>query len=107
MSRAESTNPSSETENNWEEFLVPLSNWDRKVAEELARRNDVWPLTQEHWKVIEYVRGYYLKFSQGPAIIKVSQATGLSMRRICELFPCGMVRGAYRIAGLPRPPGCA
>jgi len=88
-------------------FLSIISNWNREVAEELARRNEIWPLTEEHWKVIHFLRDYYLKYAQGPVILKISRATGLSVQRICELFPCGMVRGAYRIAGLPRPPGCA
>jgi len=88
-------------------FLSSISAWNREVAEELARKNEIWPLTEEHWKVIDYVREYYLKYAQGPPILKISRATGLSVLQICELFPCGMVRGAYRIAGLPRPPGCA
>lgn len=88
-------------------FLSQISTWNREVAEELARRNEIWPLTEEHWKVIHFLRDYYLKYAQGPVILKISRATGLSVQRICELFPCGMVRGAYRIAGLPRPPGCA
>ena len=88
-------------------FLSQISSWNREVAEELARRNEIWPLTEEHWKVIHYLRDYYLKYAQGPVILKISRATGLSVQRICELFPCGMVRGAYRIAELPRPPGCA
>jgi len=92
---------------NAEGYLSEILAWDRKVAEELARRNEIWPLTEDHWKVIDYLRGYYLKFAQGPVILKISRATGLSAKRICELFPCGMVRGAYRIAGLPRPPGCS
>ncbi len=92
---------------NAEGFLSEISAWDRKVAEELARRNEIWPLTADHWKVIEYLRDYYLKYAQGPVILKISRATGLSAKRICDLFPCGMVRGAYRIAGLPRPPGCS
>jgi TusE/DsrC/DsvC family sulfur relay protein len=88
-------------------FLSEISSWNQEVAEELARRNEIWPLTEEHWKVILFLRDYYLKYAQGPVILKISRATGLSVHRICELFPCGMVRGAYRIAGLPRPPGCA
>ena len=92
---------------NGESFLSEILAWDRKVAEKLAQMNDVWPLTADHWRVIDFVRDFYLKCGQGPAIIKIGKATGLSMHRICELFPCGMVKGAYRIAGLPRPPGCA
>ncbi|HEX7342753.1 MAG TPA: TusE/DsrC/DsvC family sulfur relay protein [bacterium] len=88
-------------------FLVEISTWDRAKAEEMARRNEIWPLSEDHWKVIHFVRDYYQKFRQGPAIYKISRATGLNARRICEIFPCGIVRGAYRLAGLPRPPGCA
>lgn len=88
-------------------FLSEISSWNQQLAEELARRNEIWPLTEDHWKVIHFLRDYYLKYAQGPVILKICRATGLSVHRICELFPCGMVRGAYRIAGLPRPPGCA
>ena len=37
---------------------------------------------------------------------QVAKATGLSSKVICELFPCGIAKGAYRLAGLPRPAGC-
>jgi tRNA 2-thiouridine synthesizing protein E len=88
-------------------FLNNPTLWNRAVAEELARKNEVWPLTEEHWKIIDFVRNYYVEYAQGPVVYRICQATGISVKRICELFPCGMVRGAYRIAGLPRPAGCA
>lgn len=88
-------------------FLSEFCAWNRRVAENLARMNDIWPLTEEHWKVIDFVRDYYLKFAQGPVACKICRATGLSLRRLCELFPCGIVRGPYLLAGLPRPAGCA
>lgn len=37
---------------------------------------------------------------------KVAKHCDLSMDEMCDLFPCGLVRGAYKVAGLPRPPGC-
>ncbi len=89
-----------------EGFLAENSRWSQKVAEELARSNKIWPLSLEHWKVIDYVRDYYAKYGEGPLIYKISRATGLSGKHVCELFPCGIVKGAYRIAGLPRPSGC-
>ncbi len=92
---------------NPEGFMTEASAWDPKMAEKLARMNEVWPLTEDHWKVINFVRDYYLKTGQGPVIYRIYRATGLSMQRICKLFPCGMVKGAYRIAGLPKPAGCA
>ncbi len=89
-----------------EGFLSENSHWSQKVAEELARINKIWPLSVDHWKVIDYVRDYYAKYGEGPLIYKISRSTGLSGKRVCELFPCGIVKGAYRIAGLPRPSGC-
>jgi tRNA 2-thiouridine synthesizing protein E len=101
----DSNSPTNGLENE-DGFLVELSSWTREVAEELARKNDLGPLTDDHWKIIEYVKDYYMKNGAGPAIIKISKHTGFSAKHICELFPCGIARGAYRLAGLPRPFGC-
>jgi tRNA 2-thiouridine synthesizing protein E len=77
------------------------------MAETLAKRNDIGPLTDEHWKVIEFVKHHYETKGEGPSVVRICKATGLSTADICRLFPCGVVRGAYRLAGMPRPPGCA
>ena len=87
-------------------FMTEMVAWNREMAEELAQRNDIGPLGDEHWKVIEYVRDYYQKYEVGPPIVKIGKATGLTPKRICCLFQCGVARGAYRLAGLPRPGGC-
>lgn len=87
-------------------FLLDDSVWSRNIAVELARIDTFGPLTDEHWAVIEYVRHYYLEHGQGPPVVKISKHTGLSSKRICTLFPCGVAKGCYRLAGLPRPCGC-
>jgi len=87
-------------------FLKTLSGWSRSMAVALAIRNEIGPLSDEHWKVIEFVKCYYETYSTGPPVVKICKATGLSREEICRLFPCGVVRGAYRLAGLPRPAGC-
>ena len=88
-------------------FLISMKNWDRAEAERLAIEHDVGTLTEDHWRVLEYVQGYFKTFGMGPPVVKIHEETGLSNADICRLFPCGTVRGAYRLAGLPRPPGCA
>jgi len=87
-------------------FLREMANWSRAVAEELARKNDLGPLNEDHWKIIEYVQNYYQRAGEGPAIVKIAKHTGFDSKYICKLFPCGVARGAYRLAGLPRPYGC-
>ena len=87
-------------------FLKTMSGWNRSMAQELAEKNDIGPLTEEHWKVIEFVKSYYETYATGPPVVKICKATGLTRDEICRLFPCGVARGAYRLAGLPRPSGC-
>jgi tRNA 2-thiouridine synthesizing protein E len=76
------------------------------MASDLAEKNEIGPLTEEHWKVIEFVKSYFETNGTGPPVVKIGKHTGMTAAEICHLFPCGVVRGAYRLAGLPRPPGC-
>jgi len=94
------------TEVNDDGFLKTIASWDRSAAEELADEHNIGPLTEDHWKVIDFVQKYYSIYGRGPEVVKVHRETGLTTSDICGLFPCGMVKGAYRLAGLPRPPGC-
>jgi len=89
-------------------FMTREKQWTRELAEFLARENRIVDdkLSDDHWKVIEFIREYYLNCDTGPSIVRIGRATGLSPNRICELFPCGVARGAYRLAGLPKPSGC-
>jgi len=81
--------------------------WDRQVAMELARMIEIWPLSGDHWKVVDFVRDYYLKYTYGPSVYKISRGTGFRLQHLFELFPCknGIRWGAYLIAGLPFPCG--
>jgi dissimilatory sulfite reductase related protein len=87
-------------------FLRMMTGVGPEEVEELAAQMKISPLTERHWKVIDYVKGYYADHGIGPPVVKIHKATGLHAKEICQLFPCGLVRGAYRLAGLPRPAGC-
>ena len=87
-------------------FLKMMTGWDPVSVEQLAKQIKIGPLTQEHWKVIDFVKEYYQEHGVGPPVVKIGKVTGLHLNQICKLFPCGVVRGAYRLAGLPRPAGC-
>jgi dissimilatory sulfite reductase related protein len=88
-------------------FSLEFKDWSREKVEELARRNKVGELTDTHWKIIHFVHEYYLQNGTGPPVVKIAKSCGLTSDEICgKLFPCGFVRGAYLLAGLPRPAGC-
>ena len=87
-------------------FLKTMSQWNRSTARTLAELNDIGPLTENHWKIIEFVKDYYEEHTSGPPVVRICKETGVSRTEVCRLFPCGVARGAYRLAGLPRPSGC-
>ncbi len=92
---------------NDEGFLVRIEDWDRDAALVLAEVEEgLTELTEEHWKVIDYIRTYFLENKLAPIVRKVCQTTGFPLKHIYELFPSGPAKGACKIAGLPKPDGC-
>jgi dissimilatory sulfite reductase related protein len=87
-------------------FIQDTTKWTEEVARALAKLEGIGELTEEHWKVIRYLRSYYLKFRAAPMIRKLCKETGFELQYICQLFPAGPAKGACRLAGLPKPTGC-
>ena len=85
-----------------EGFVVHPETWTREAAEVLARDEVEGGLTDEHWKVIEYLRQYFLDFKSVPPVRKLSRDTGCSLKQAYRLFPSGLTYGACRLAGIPR-----
>ena len=87
-------------------FIQDPDAWDQAVANDLAKTEGVDEMTEEHWKLVNYLREYYLEFNMAPMIRKVCKTTGFKLKEIYELFPSGPAKGACKVAGLPKPTGC-
>jgi TusE/DsrC/DsvC family sulfur relay protein len=87
-------------------FIQEPEKWNEAVAKAIAETEDVEELTDDHWKVINYLRDYYQKYGVAPMVRKLCKETGVSLKEIYELFPSGPAKGACKIAGLPKPTGC-
>ena len=87
-------------------FIVNPDDWTEDAARALAGGEGVEELTEEHWKVMNYLRDYYLQFGVAPMIRKLCKQTGFQLKEIYELFPSGPAKGACKVAGLPKPTGC-
>ncbi len=87
-------------------FLSDPSIWDQTVALDFASTEGVAEITEDHWKVIKYIRNYYLEFGIAPMIRKLCKETGFKLNEIYALFPSGPAKGACKLAGLPKPTGC-
>ena len=84
-----------------EGFLLQQGTWTKEVAHILAQDEMTEDLTEEHWRLIDCVRQYYLEFETVPPVRMLVRRTGLSLRRIYELFPNGYSKGVCKIAGIP------
>jgi tRNA 2-thiouridine synthesizing protein E len=87
-------------------FIQDPDCWSAALAEQIAKTEDVENLTEDHWKVINYLREYFKQFGIAPMIRKLCKDTGFQLKYIYELFPSGPAKGACKIAGLPKPTGC-
>ncbi len=87
-------------------FLEDPTIWNNAVAGDFAVCEGITALTDDHWKVITYIRNYYLEFGIAPMVRKVCKETGFTLKQIYDLFPSGPAKGACKLAGMPKPTGC-
>lgn len=101
-----------EIETDAEGYLANLDDWSEEVAEYLSRQDDL-QLTEEHWKLLNWIRSYYQEFGTAPnlrtmqKLLKddLGEAMG-DKKHLFELFPYGPAKQGARYAGMPKPTGC-
>jgi TusE/DsrC/DsvC family sulfur relay protein len=89
-----------------EGFLVDPSQWTVEMAEEQARESGISLLEEPHWRVIRFIREYYLQNGRAPLHRELKKGVEMSLMDIESLFPGGIKQGARRLAGLPNPKTC-
>lgn len=87
-------------------FIVDVETWNEDLVAIFAKEEGVEELTEDHWKVINYLRSYFKQFGVAPMVRKLCKDTGFPLKEIYELFPSGPAKGACKLAGLPKPTGC-
>ncbi len=87
-------------------FLQQPDLWNEQIALVLATTEGLSELSESHWKVVRYIRDYYLQFDIAPMVRKLCKETGIPLKQIYDLFPSGPAKGACKVAGLAKPTGC-
>ncbi|MCX6153383.1 MAG: TusE/DsrC/DsvC family sulfur relay protein [Candidatus Kapabacteria bacterium] len=83
-------------------YLSEPKQWNQQYAEALAQQENINELTLEHWRIINYIRNFYFKNNRVPKLAKLLRDNKYSLKEIYILFPSGPVKGALKIAGIPR-----
>jgi tRNA 2-thiouridine synthesizing protein E len=87
-------------------FMENPEVWNSDIAVALATTEGVDALGDDHWKLVNYLRNYYMQFGVAPMIRKLCKETGFDLKKVYALFPSGPAKGACKVAGLPKPTGC-
>jgi TusE/DsrC/DsvC family sulfur relay protein len=82
-------------------YLDPPEQWDTEFAEGLAETLGIRSgLSEEHWKVIRYLRQKFVEDETVPLVADVCLDNDISLSELRSLFPTGYHRGAVKIAGI-------
>ncbi len=89
-----------------EGFLTNPDDWTEDMAPELAKSIGIDELTENHWKVINFMRNDFKEKGQIPTIRRMKNAGGIPIKELYTMFPEGPAKKAAKIAGLGKPKGC-
>ncbi len=89
-----------------EGFMVDKSQWTKEIAVEIAKQEGIDPLTDDHWKIIDFCRQTGLDSGKAPTMRQITTGTGISTKDLFALFPKGPAKKVAKISGLGKPEGC-
>ena len=88
-----------------EGFLTEYDEWDEDLARILAASIGI-DLTDEHWKVIRFLRSDFATQGETATARRVQTVGGVPVKEQFALFPKKPAKKMAYIAGLPKPHGC-
>jgi len=94
-----------EVEVNEEGFMTRPEQWSDELGAELARLIGV-DMSEEHWKLVHFLREDYSKQGETATLRRVSLQTGLPVKQLFTMFPGKPAKKMSYVAGLPKPKGC-
>ena len=90
---------------NDEGFLTDPKEWDEDLGAVLATQIGI-TMTDEHWKVVRYLRADFETQGETATLRRVSTNGGVPVKQLFALFPQKPAKKMAYIAGLPKPQGC-
>jgi tRNA 2-thiouridine synthesizing protein E len=94
-----------EVDVNDEGFLTRPDQWSEELGEELARLIGI-AMTDEHRKLVRFLRADYASQGETATLRRVCTQTGVPIKALFALFPGKPAKKMAYVAGLPKPKGC-
>jgi TusE/DsrC/DsvC family sulfur relay protein len=89
-----------------EGFMTMYDEWDESLAAALAENIGIDSLTEDHWKVIRFLRDDFSDRGETATLRRVSTLGEVPTKELFVLFPKKPARKMAYVAGLPKPAGC-
>lgn len=89
-----------------EGFFRDPAQWTEAMVPDLAAAEGITTLTEDHWRVVRFMRAAYETNGTGPPVRALARESGICVKDLYRLFPKGPAKVAARIAGIPKPRGC-
>jgi tRNA 2-thiouridine synthesizing protein E len=83
------------------ESVMPQGPWSHEYAQEIALRDGIGPLSDEHWRVIDTLRNHFVQYGAMPPMRLACVVNHLDPHCVEQLFH--NAREAWTVAGLPDP----
>jgi TusE/DsrC/DsvC family sulfur relay protein len=94
-----------EVDVNDEGFLTRPDQWSHELGEGLAGLIGI-TMTDEHWKLIRFLRDDFAAQGETATLRRASTQTGIPVKTLFTLFPGKPAKKMAYVAGLPKPKGC-
>ena len=91
---------------NEEGYMTDTSQWTKEIAVKIAEEVGISELTDDHWKVIEFLQKDFEEKESIPTIRRLMKVGGIPTKELYQLFPGGPVKKAAKISGLQKPVSC-
>ena len=88
-----------------EGFLTEYDEWGKDLGAVLAQNIGI-EMTDEHWKLIDFLRTDFKAQGETPTTRRVDTVGGFPTKVQFTLFPKKPAKKSAYIAGLPKPHGC-
>jgi TusE/DsrC/DsvC family sulfur relay protein len=95
-----------EVEVNDEGYMTNPAQWDKEIAEVIAKEEGITELSSTHWQVIDFCRKTAAANGSAPTLRAITTGAGVTTKDLFTLFPKGPAKKVARISGLGKPEGC-
>ena len=89
-----------------EGFMTNPAQWNEELAPALGKEIGLDELTDEHWKVIRFLRSDFAEQGETATLRRVSTMAEVPTKDLYKLFPKKPAKKMSYVAGLQKPTGC-